>query len=57
MGSGSPWPLPSRVSNVGLVYEVLMKKLYANNIAGVFFFLFSFQFSFERAFRGIHGRQ
>jgi hypothetical protein len=40
VGAGSPWPLPSRVFNGGLVYKVLMKKLYSNNI-GSRVFLFS----------------
>ncbi len=44
MGAGSPWPLPSRVFNGGLVYKVLMKKLYSNNI-GSRVFLFSIFFS------------
>jgi hypothetical protein len=44
VGDGSPWPLPSRVFNAGLVYKVLMKKLYANNI-GSTVLLFSIFFS------------
>ncbi len=44
MGAGSTWPLPSRVFNGGLVYKVLMKKMYANNI-GSRVFLFSIYFS------------
>ncbi len=44
MGAGSPWPLPSRVLNGGLVHKVLMEKMYANNI-GSMVFLFSIFFS------------
>jgi hypothetical protein len=55
VGAGSPWPLPSRVFHGGLVYNVLTKKLYANNIGSrVFFSNFLFNFvnaPFERVFR------
>jgi hypothetical protein len=44
VGVGSPWPLPSRVVHGGLVYKVLTKELYANNI-GSRVFLFPIFFS------------
>jgi len=44
VGAGSLWPLPSRISHGELVYKVLTRKLYANNI-GSRVFLFSIFFS------------
>ncbi len=56
VGAGSLWPLPSSVSHGGLVYKILIRKLYANNIWSRVFLFFYFLFNFvnaplERVFR------